>query len=166
MQMEIGVYRIESAILTAIESARGGGRAAGGGSGNSGRNILRARDYQYAPDTTGPFFLGERKRNEVPGPIAAKLPFARKLEKFRAFLPASAGCIRPGAKALSIARPRSVSKRNRLHVLHSGCGINGDRLELLKPRFVDGSVRGADKRATVGFSRREIGSSVDLRDVS
>lgn len=34
--------------------------------GNAGRNILRTGDYQYAPDTASPFFLVERKRNEVP----------------------------------------------------------------------------------------------------
>lgn len=75
--MEIGVWRIESAILTAIERVRGGRGGGGRGGregvgwlhssrdGNAGKNILRARDHQYAPDTASPFFFGERKRNEV-----------------------------------------------------------------------------------------------------
>lgn len=52
----------DSAILTAIASCRREVRGRGGGAG--GRNILRARDYQYARDTASPFFLGERKREQ------------------------------------------------------------------------------------------------------
>jgi len=65
----------DSAILTAIASCRDRGGARGG------RNILRARDYQYARDTASPFFLGER--TELPSRYFRNL--ARSQLKYIAF---------------------------------------------------------------------------------
>lgn len=48
------------------EPVEGGWLVCGRLDGNAGRNILGARDYQYAPDTASPFFFVERKPNEVP----------------------------------------------------------------------------------------------------
>lgn len=100
MEMEIVAYRIESAILTAIERTQGVGRCSRVDE-NVGRNILRARDYQYAPDTASPFLFGERKRSEVPETdrgetsrfrVLAELLVASafKLGNFRAFSPSLA----------------------------------------------------------------------------
>ena len=99
--------RIESAILTAIERDSRGMVGREQVDGNAGKNILRTGDYQYAADTASPFFLVERKRNEVPETDRGETSRFRVRVRFQT------------GKLFDRSRPSLASERNRLRVAFS-----------------------------------------------